>query len=109
MIRGMRQVIALIAAVTLVGAWSTGAVADEAKSAISSAVLLNVLAPVAESRDAAFDRAMKEPSPPPRRAEGEVQPDGSVRYGSVTITVKNPCPPGTLHYEPPPRPGRARK
>jgi hypothetical protein len=105
----MRKVPALVGAIALVGACSTVAVADEAKSSISSAMLLNMLAPVSESRDAAFDRAMKEPAPPPPRTEGVVQPDGSVRYGSVTITVKNPCPPGTVHYEPPPRPGRARK
>ena len=55
---------------------------------------------------AAFDRAMKEPPPPPRRPDGEVQPDGTVRYGSMVMTVRNPCPPGT-HYEPPPLPGRA--
>jgi hypothetical protein len=33
------------------------------------------------------------------------KPDGTVRYGGVTITARNPCPPGT-HYEPPPLPGR---
>src|SRR5437660_1483752 len=59
-------------------------------------------------RDAAFDRAMKEPGPPARRSDGEIQPDGSVRYGAVTITVRNPCPPGT-HYELPSLPGRVRK
>jgi len=105
----MTSIVALAGALVIVGAWAPGAVADEAKSPISAAVLLNILAPISESRDAAFDRAMKEPGPPPRRTEGEIQPDGSVRYGSVTITVKNPCPPGTAHYEPPPRPGRARK
>ena len=103
------RIAALAGGVVLVGAWASGAVADEAKSPISSAVLLNMLAPISESRDAAFDRAMKEPGPPPLAAEGQIQPDGSVRYGALSITVKNPCPPGTLHYEPPPRPGRARK
>ena len=105
----MTKLATVAGTIVLVGAWATGAVADEAKSPISSALLLNIMAPVAESRDAAFDRAMKEPPPAPPRPEGEIQPDGSVRYGSVTITVKNPCPPGTAHYEPPPRPGRARK
>jgi len=106
----MISIVALAGALLLlVGAWAPGAVADEAKSPIGAAVLLNILAPPAESRDAAFDRAMKEPGSPPLAAEGQIQPDGSVRYGSLLITVKNPCPPGTLHYEPPPRPGRARK
>mgnify|MGYP003694423777 CR=1 FL=1 len=60
---------------------------------------------MAESRDAAFDRAMKEPSPRAVLPERPDQSDGSVRYGSTVITVRNPCPPGTLHYEPPPLPG----
>ena len=42
------------------GAWAPAALADEAKSPISAAMLLNTLSPAAESRDAAFDRAMKE-------------------------------------------------
>jgi len=109
MSRLVTRVVACAGAAVLIGAWVTGVAADEAKSSISSTMLLNILAPVSESRDAAFDRAMKEPGPAARRLEGEIQPDGSVRYGSVTITVKNPCPPGTAHYEPPPRPGRARK
>ena len=104
----MTRILAFGGALVVAGVWATAAVGDEAKSPINASMLLNMLAPVAESRDAAFDRAMKEPGPPPRRAEGEIQPDGSVRYGSVTITVKNPCPPGT-HFEPPPLPGRARK
>jgi hypothetical protein len=103
----MNKLAAFTGALVLIGAWSTAALADEAKSPISASMLLSVLAPVSESRDAAFDRAMKEPGPPARRPDGEVQPDGSVRYGSVTITVRNPCPPGQ-HYELP-LPGRIRK
>ena len=49
----------------------TSAAAEEAKTPISGAMLLNILAPTVESRDAAFDRAMKEPAPAPRRPEGE--------------------------------------
>ena len=98
-------------ALVLAGGWAAAALADEAKAPISAALLLNVFAPVAESRDAAFDRAMKEPSSGPRSGfpEGQMQSDGSVRYGSTVITVRNPCPPGTMHYEPPPLPGRFRK
>jgi hypothetical protein len=99
---------AALAGALLVAAWSTAAAADEAKSPISASMLLSISSPLSETRDAAFDRAMKEPGPPARRQDGEIQPDGSVRYGSVTITVRNPCPPGT-HYEPLPLPGRVRK
>jgi hypothetical protein len=63
-----------------------------------------------ESREAAFDMSLRDDAPPPRTTAMEILPDGTVRYGDVTVTVKNPCPPGTAHYEPPPLPGRrARK
>ncbi len=105
----MARIATCAVALFLAGGWAATARADEAKAPISAALLLNMLAPSAsESRDAAFDRAMKEPTPGPRSGfpEGQVQPDGSVRYGSTVITVRNPCPPGTAHYEPPPLPGR---
>jgi hypothetical protein len=107
----MARIATCAVSLVLAGGWAAPAGADEAKAPISAALLLNVLAPAAESQDAAFDRAMKEPSPGPRSGfpEGQVQPDGSVRYGSTVITVRNPCPPGTVHYEPPPLPGRFRK
>ncbi len=104
----MNRIASFAGALALVGGWSVVALADEAKAPISASMLLRVMTPISESRDAAFDRAMKEPGPPPRRADGEIQPDGSVRYGSVVMTVRNPCPPGT-HYEPLPLPGRVRK
>lgn len=104
----MNRIVAFAGALVLVGAWAAAAGADEAKAPISASMLLSVASPISESRDVAFDRAMKAPGPPARRPDGEVQPDGSVRYGSVTITVRNPCPPG-IHYEPPPLPGRVRK
>jgi hypothetical protein len=102
----MNKLVTSLGAVVLIGGWSAAAVADEAKSQISASMLLRISAPISETRDAAFDRAMKEPPPPARRPDGEVQPDGTVRYGSMVMTVRNPCPPGT-HYEPPPLPGRA--
>jgi hypothetical protein len=104
----MNKLAAWLGAVIVVSGWSALAVADEAKSQISASMLLRISAPISESREAAFDRAMKEPGPAPRRADGEVQPDGSVRYGAMVVTVTNPCPPGT-HYEPFPLPGRVRK
>jgi hypothetical protein len=107
-IGAMNRIAGFAGAIILVGAWTAPVLADEAKSPISASMLLSAVAPITETRDAAFDRAMKEPGPPARRPDGEIQPDGSVRYGSVTITVRNPCPPGT-HYEPLPLPGRVRK
>jgi hypothetical protein len=105
----MTRLDAFLGVLAAFGVWTATATADEAKTPITGAMLLNILAPSAESRDAAFDRAMKEPAPAPRRPEGEVQADGTVRYGSLTMTVRNPCPPGSGHYEPPPLPGRAAR
>ncbi|MBI4638352.1 MAG: hypothetical protein HY727_18600 [Candidatus Rokubacteria bacterium] len=95
-------------ALVLVAAWVSGAAAEEAKSSVSASMLLGILSSPVESREAAFDQSLKERGPEPARrwADGELLPDGSVRYGRVTVTVKNPCPPGTAHYEPPSLPGR---
>jgi len=84
----------------------TTAGAEEAKTPINASLFLSIVGAPIERREAAFDQALKEEGPPPRAPAGVVQPDGSVRYGGVSVTVKNPCPPGTAHYEPPPLPGR---
>jgi hypothetical protein len=91
----------------IAGAVATPVMADEAKAPVSASMLLNILAAPVESREAAYNQSIKEAGPAPRSA-WVVQPDGSARYGDspVSITVKNPCPPGTAHYEPPPLPGR---
>lgn len=80
------------------------AAADEAKTAVSASLILDIVAAPVSDRRSAFDEALRRP-PPPVADAGEVLADGSVRYGRTTITVKNPCPPGE-HYEPPPLPGR---
>ena len=86
------------------------AAADEAKTAISASLLLDLTAPRAIARDAAYQESIRSaPSVAPRPASGEVQEDGSVRYGNVTVTVRNPCPPGSGHEEPLPLPGRRSK
>jgi hypothetical protein len=82
------------------------AAADEMKVPISASMLLNMTAPRMDSRDDAFNKSLREDGPAPRSRDGEVQADGSVRYGNVTVTVRNPCPPGSGHVEPPPLPGR---
>jgi hypothetical protein len=83
------------------------AVADEAKAPVTASMILNIVAAPVQPRTSAYDEALKRPTaPPPDDAVGEVLPDGSVRYGRAIVTVKNPCPPGTAHYEPPPLPGR---
>jgi len=92
----------------LVVAASGAAQADEAKTPVSASMILDIVStPVQQFRTSAFDESLKRPAPPATDSSaGEVLADGSVRYGRAVITVKNPCPPGTAHWEPPPLPGR---
>jgi hypothetical protein len=87
------------------------AAADEVKAKITAPMILNLLAQPIEAREAAYNDSLRAPETTPKAdpsAIGEVLDDGTVRYGRTTITVKNPCPPGTAHYEPPPLPGRRK-
>src|SRR5688500_3113548 len=96
-----RVSVLIVAAVAL----AAPAGADEMKVPISASMLLNMTAPRAERADDAFNKSLREAGPAPRSRDGEVQADGSVRYGNVTVSVRNPCPPGSGHVEPPPLPG----
>lgn len=71
------------------------------------AILLELFGRPPESRSTAYDESLRAPGPPPRAPAGVPQPDGSVRYGNVSVYVKEVCPEGAL-LEPPPLPGRRR-
>ena len=97
----------LIWALVALGAWVEVAPAEEAKTPVSASMILSIFAQPVVERVSAFDQALKDDTRPRPAAECEGQPDGTVRCGgSVTVTVRNPCPPGTAHYEPPSLPGR---
>ena len=81
------------------------AAADEMKTPIKASIVLDMVNRPVDSRQLAFDESIKREAPSPRGMM-EVLPDGTVKYGDMSVTVKNPCPPGTAHYEPPPLPGR---
>jgi hypothetical protein len=109
MIRGMMVSVALAgtaiaAALALVAV--PAASAEEVRQQLNPSIILNMLARPVESPESAFNATLRSDTGVARavRAEdGEVQPDGSVRYGrgnaSVSITVRNPCPPGDLAHE----------
>src|SRR5712692_11709095 len=99
------RLVASLGALVALG-FAAPAGAEEAKTPIHASLLLSIVGAPVERREAAFDQYLKEDGPSPRGPAGVVQQDGSVRYGNVSVTVKNPCPPGTAHYEPPPLPGR---
>jgi len=100
----MRSLLLPIAAIVVLAALP--AVADEVKAPVSASMFLSTMTAPLEAREAAFDRSLKEAGPAPRPRLMEVQPDGSVKMDRAVITVRNPCPPGDIHYEPPPLPGR---
>ncbi len=94
----MTRVVALGGALLALGLSVSRAAAEEVKAPVSAAMILNILAQPIVLRESPLDQAARESGPRPRPAEA----------GVVSITVKNPCPPGTAHYEPPPLPGRRR-
>jgi hypothetical protein len=103
----IRSIGPLALGAALVLAASGAARADEAKTPVSASMILSIVTAPVDTRTSAFDESLKRPAPPVADpSAGEVLPDGSVRYGRTVITVKNPCPPGTAHWEPPPLPGR---
>ena len=94
----------LIAAVIGVGA-VLPAFADEPQPK-PAPMILNLLNRPLESPEAAFNKQLKTDVGAPlarRNDEPEILPDGSIRYGSgsksVTVTIKNPCPPGDIEHE----------
>jgi hypothetical protein len=103
MLRGL-LVLAMFASIAAVGV--APAAADEVKAPVHASMFLNTMTAPIEKREAAFDRSLKEAGPAPRPRLMEVLPDGSVKVDRAVITVRNPCPPGDIHYEPPPLPGR---
>jgi hypothetical protein len=104
--RIVRRLLPLLVAIVALGVTSAAA-ADEVKAPVSAAsMFLSTMTAPVEGREAAFDRSLKEAGPAPRPRLMEVLPDGSVKVDRAVITVRNPCPPGDIHYEPPPLPGR---
>lgn len=123
----MRDLLALATALTLAaGLLAPAAAEDRAPGGAAAsvqpppgAILFKLLRPdPAMSSERALGEAIREDAarPPERPAwQGEVQPDGSVKYGkgsaSTTVYLKNPCPDGAPYHDPlpPPRPGRTRR
>jgi hypothetical protein len=105
----MATALLVLAVLGTIAVGAAPAIADEAKVPVSASMLLRIMAAPVEGRDAAYDRSLKEPGPAPRPPLAEVLPDGSVKMDRTVVTVRNPCPPGTVHYEPVPLPGRRAK
>ncbi len=94
----------LAAGALVAGMWAPVA-AEEVRQGLNAPMILQMLSKPAEKPEAVM-REMLRPdaaSARPVRTEGQVMPDGSVRYGSesagMTVTLRNPCPPGDIEHE----------
>jgi hypothetical protein len=100
-------VLAVLATLALAAA---PAAADEVKAVVRASMLLSITSVPVEPREVAYDRTLKEAGPAPRTPLAEVLPDGSLKMDRAVITVRNPCPPGTMmNHDPAPLPGRRAK
>jgi len=97
-------VVSLTAGILTAG-MSAPASADEVRQGLNAPMILQMLSKPADKPEAVL-REMLRPdatSVRPVRSEGQVMPDGSVRYGTeaagMTVTIRNPCPPGDIEHE----------
>lgn len=105
----MVKALLLLAGLAMIAAGVAPALADEAKTPVSASMLFTITTTPIETRETAYNRSLKDAGPAPRPSLAEVLPDGSLKVDRAVITVRNPCPPGTTHYEPAPLPGRRAK
>ena len=103
----LRSTILVVSLTVVLAASVAPAVADEAKTPLSAAMILSIVSGPVDTRTSAFDAGLKDSAArmPGGPTTGEVLADGSVRYGRTIITVRNPCPPAE-HFEVPMLPGR---
>ena len=93
------------------------AAAEELRQGLNAPLILQMLSRPADKPETIMKEGLRrdaELSRPPRPTDGQAMPDGSVRYGtdaaSVSVTIKNPCPPGDIAHEMAvPLPGRGRR
>lgn len=115
MTRSMRMVASALL-ILLLGA-AAPAAAEEFRQGLNAPLILQMLSRPADRPETLLKEGLRrdsELSKVTRPSDGQVMPDGSVRYGtdaaSVSVTIKNPCPPGDIAHEMAvPLPGRGRR
>jgi len=101
-----RIVIGLLLSAVVAGGIIAPAAAEEVRQGLNAPMILQMLSRPAEKPELVM-REMLRPDAvqarPARFDQPQVMPDGSVRYGtdaaSVTMTIRNPCPPGDVEHE----------
>jgi hypothetical protein len=103
-----KKTTAIAAVAAVAGALGTAAVpagAEQARQPPNAPMILNLLSRPLESPEVAFNKELRNDiaAPAAKNSDTEVLADGSVRYGkngkSVTVTIRNPCPPGDIEHE----------
>jgi hypothetical protein len=104
--RTLRVIVPALGALFALGPAVVGA-EPTAEPPAGPTIFLELFGRSPESRGTAYDESLKTSGPAPRGPVGVPQPDGSVRYGNVSVYVKEVCPEGAS-LEVPPLPGRRR-
>jgi hypothetical protein len=83
---------------------AAGVVAGEPGEKPATPLILNLINRPTESRERAFSEEIKRDALAPKPSpidEWEPQPDGSMRNKKtgLSVTVRNPCPPGDIDHE----------
>ena len=103
--------------ILLLGA-AAPAAAEELRQGLNAPLILQMLSRPPDKPETLMKEGLRrdtELSKSSRPTDGQVMPDGSVRYGtdmaSVSVMIKNPCPPGDIAHEmgAVPLPGRGRR
>ena len=111
--------IGLVLAAVLAAGFVSPAAADEVRQGLNAPMILQMLARPVEKPESVM-REMLRPDAVSAKSvrfdQPQMMPDGSARYGtdgaSVSMTIRNPCPPGDYEHEVMLRrslPGRGRK
>jgi hypothetical protein len=101
-----RIVIGLVLSGAMAAGVSVPAAADEVRQGLNAPMILQMLSRPVEKPESVM-REMLRPDAAQAKAvrfdQPQVMSDGSVRYGtdgaSVTMTIRNPCPPGDVEHE----------
>jgi hypothetical protein len=101
-----RREIGLVLAAALPGGIAAPAAAEEVRQGLNAPMILQMLRRPAEKPESVMREVLRPDAlqaRPVRFDQPQVMPDGSVRYGtdaaSVTMTIRNPCPPGDVEHE----------
>jgi hypothetical protein len=114
-----RIAIGFVVSAFLTAGIAVPAAAEEVRQGLNAPMILQMLSRPAEKPESSM-REMLRPdavqAKPVRFDQPQMMPDGSARYGtdnaSVTMMIRNPCPPGDLDHEAMVQrslPGRGRK